>query len=108
MEFLKIQKDNLVLSVAAIDIPVTYEEKIIWKSNVNSDINYNEYTTRVIGLVYFRHAELIKSAVEALNWVEEAGDKFSEQATFLFSDGIAIQFSKSAWNQLRTSIKNTQ
>ena len=104
MEYIKIEKDGLVLTVTSE--PTTPPSSIIMggdDSNPTWEVYLKDWFEE-----YRPHINLIKDAIEKLEWVGETGGSKANTTAFEFSDGICISFSWRAWGDLMQAIVNKQ
>lgn len=99
MDYLKIKKDNLELTVTSdfqdeVDVIMGGLDKPSWDDYL---MVYKEEK---------EHMKLIRIALEKLNWIGNTAKMRADDTRFIFSDGVKMQFTWRAWGDLMQATIN--
>lgn len=99
MEYLKIKEKNLELTVTS----ESHDCASVIYGGYEHGHTWDEY------LANFRtskriHFNMIRKAIEELDWVGMTGEEMANDVEFVFSDGVIIAFTWRAWGDLMAAI----
>ena len=103
MEALKISNSQ------GLELSVTQDEDFSNASIISGGMDYayptfEEYLQDCFADKVHPHFGLIKQAIETLDWVGHTADMHANNTSFVFSDGVIIDFSWRAWGDLMSAI----
>jgi|SRR5690554_2559666 len=99
MEYLKIKEKNLELTVTS----EAHDNTSVIYGGYEGGYTWDEYLD-TFKSKFKPHFELIRKAIEKLDWVGKTAGEMANDVEFVFSDGVIIAFTWRAWGDLMAAI----
>lgn len=104
MDFITVKNENGLELTVTTNHPEDYEAIL---GGIEIPLTWEEYLS-VFKDEFTPHFELIKKAIEELNWVGETASEKANDTCFVFSDKTSLGFSWRAWGDLMSAIVGKQ